>query len=96
MLICRSEGQRSDHFSLPQLLQEILKIDTMINKERFAPETPNVVGRKTLLSRGSPIDIQVCRSKVKFICHVGLPHLMQEIIQKHFATEASKVVYVGR
>ena len=37
-----------------------------------------------------PIEIQVCRSKVKG--HVGLTHFVQLITQERFAPEASNLV----
>ena len=39
-----------------------------------------------------PIDIQVSRSKVKVIGHVGIPRIVQLITQERFAQEASNSV----
>ena len=39
-----------------------------------------------------PIDIQVSKSKVKVIGHVGVPRLVQLMTQERFAPEASILV----
>ena len=39
-----------------------------------------------------PVDIQVSRSKVKVIDHVGIPHIVQLITQEGFAQEALNLV----